>query len=68
MTANELIASGWKPLTRPYTPQEGTMLARAIAQLEKGGVPYVVAEDTQEDVAGWAIFTQPRIVYGEDGE
>jgi len=68
MTANELISSGWKPLTYPYTSMQADLLAGAIAQLRKGKVPYRVAIDSHEGVDGWAIFTQPRIVYGNSGE
>lgn len=66
MTANELKHDGWKPLTLPFTPEEGKLLAHAIAQLEKGRIPYATALDTHEGVEGWVVFTKPKIVMGED--
>jgi hypothetical protein len=47
---------------------QADLLAGAIAQLRKGGVPYRVAIDSHEGVDGWAIYTQPKIVYGNSGE
>ena len=63
MTTTELTNQGWKPLTYPYTAMQADLLARAIAQLETGKIPYRVAPDSHEGVDGWAIYTQPKIVY-----
>lgn len=66
MNLEQLIAAGWKPLTYPYAVQERGMMSRALAQLDKGNVEWVLGVDTHEGVEGVAIYTKPQHVFAED--